>query len=142
MHAQVKWIDNLHFVAHSDSGHALSLDASPEDGGHNLGPTPMELLLIGAGGCASMDVVTILKRGRHAIQGCVATLEAECAQQDPQVFTRIHLHFEVRGMGLTSTVVERAIALSAEKYCCATKMLGMSATITRDFIIQEVTPRN
>ena len=138
MKARIKWIEGMRFAAQSDSGHSLVLDAAQEDGGANTGPTPMELLLMGAGGCASMDVVTILKRGRHAIRDCVATLRAECASDDPQVFTRIHLHFVVTGQALSHDAVERAIALSADKYCCATQMLGKTAAITRDFEIVPV----
>jgi putative redox protein len=135
MQARIKWIEKMRFAAQSGSGHAQILDAAQEDGGDNAGPTPMELLLMGAGGCASMDVVSILKRGRHDVRDCVTTLDADCAEQDPQVFTRIHLHFVVTGQALTTAAVERAVTLSAEKYCCATQMLGRVATITRDFEI-------
>ena len=121
------------FLAESGSGHAVVMDGPPESGGRNLGVRPMEMLLMGMGGCASFDVVHILKKGRHEVAGCEAHLEAERADTDPKVFTRIHLHFVVSGKGLTEGVVERAVKLSAEKYCSASIMLGKTAEVTHDF---------
>ncbi len=138
MKARVKWIENVTFLAESGSGHAVVMDGAVEAGGRNLGVRPMEMLLMGMGGCASFDVVHILRKGRHDIRHCEALLEAERAESDPKVFTRIHLHFVVSGAGLTPAVVERAVKLSAEKYCSASIMLGKTATVTHDFEIIEV----
>jgi putative redox protein len=126
------------FVAETGSGHLVPMDgapdaAKPENGGQNLAARPMELLLAGMGGCTAYDVVLILKRGRHAIRGCTVQLQAERAEQDPKVFTKINMHFVVRGRALKPDAVERAIALSHEKYCSASIMLGKSAAITTSF---------
>ncbi len=137
MKARVKWVDGKMFVGESGSGHAVVMDGAPEAGGRNLGIRPMELLLIGMGGCSSFDVVMILEKGRQAITDCVAEIEAERAATDPKVFTKIHVHFVVTGRGLDPAKVERAIALSAEKYCSASIMLGATAAITHDFEIVE-----
>lgn len=137
MKARVAWVDGKMFVGESGSGHAVVMDGAPEAGGRNLGIRPMEMLLIGMGGCASFDVVMILEKGRQTITDCVAEIEAERADTDPKVFTRIHVHFIVTGRGLDSGKVERAIALSAEKYCSASIMLGATAAITHDFEIRE-----
>ena len=137
MKARVAWVDGKMFVGESGSGHAVVMDGAPEAGGRNLGIRPMELLLIGMGGCASFDVVMILEKGRQTITDCVAEIEAERAGTDPKVFTKIHVHFVVTGRGLDAGKVERAIALSAEKYCSASIMLGATATITHDFEIRE-----
>ena len=137
MKARIKWVENAMFVGESGSGHAVVMDGAPEAGGRNLGVRPMELLLIGMGGCSSFDVVHILRKGRHDVRNCEALLEAERAETDPKVFTRIHLHFVVTGKGLTATVVERAVRLSAEKYCSASIMLGKAAEITHDFEVIE-----
>ena len=137
MKARVKWVEEAMFLGESGSGHAVVMDGPPESGGRNLGVRPMEMLLIGMGGCASFDVVHILRKGRHDIRGCEALLEAERAETDPKVFTRIHLHFVVTGKGLTAAVVERAVKLSAEKYCSASIMIGKTAEITHDFEIAE-----
>jgi len=136
--ARVKWVENALFLGESGSGHAVVMDGPPESGGKNLGVRPMEMLLIGMGGCASFDVVHILRKGRHDVRHCEAMLEAERADSEPKVFTRIHLHFVVTGKGLTEAVVDRAIKLSAEKYCSASIMLGKTAVVTHDFELIEV----
>jgi putative redox protein len=135
--ARIKWVENALFLGESGSGHGVVMDGPPESGGKNLGVRPMEMLLIGMGGCASFDVVHILRKGRHDIRHCEALLEADRAETDPKVFTRIHLHFVVTGKGLTEAVVERAVRLSAEKYCSASIMLGKTATVTHDFELIE-----
>jgi putative redox protein len=137
MKAQVKWIDGVSFVGESQSGHAVVMDGAPEAGGRNIGMRPMELLLIGMGGCSSFDVVTILKKARQPITDCVAELSAERADDIPKVFTKIHVHYVVTGKGLNPAQVERAIKLSMEKYCSASLMLGKTAEITHDFEIVE-----
>jgi len=128
----------MSFVAQTDSGHTLVMDgapdaAKPDNGGANLAPRPMETVLAGAGGCTAYDVVLILKRGRQDVRGCSVKLSAERAEVDPRVFTRINMHFVVTGKGLTSSAVERAIAMSHDKYCSATIMLGKTADITTSF---------
>ncbi len=138
MKARVKWVEQVSFLGESESGHAVLMDGSPAAGGRNLGPRPMEMLLLGAGGCTSFDVIAILKKSRQAVSDCYVELEAERAEQDPKVFTKIHMHFVVTGKDLKPEVVERAIKLSAEKYCSASIMLGKTATITHDFeVLQE-----
>lgn len=137
MKARVKWVEDAAFLAESGSGHALVMDGAPEYGGRNLGVRPMEMLLLGMGGCASFDVVLILKRSRQQITDCVAELEAERAAEEPKVFTRIHVHFIVTGKDLDEKRVARAIRLSAEKYCSASIMLGKTAEITHDYEIRE-----
>lgn len=138
MKARVKWVEGKSFLAESGSGHAVLMDGAPEAGGRNLGPRPMEMLLMGAGGCTAFDVVLILERGRHDVRDCVVQLEAERAETDPKVFTRIHMHFVVTGKGLKPDVVKRAIDLSAEKYCSATLMLAKTAEVSHDFEVVEV----
>lgn len=128
----------MSFIAESGSGHSVLMDGPPEAGGRNLGPRPMEMLLMGTGGCAAVDVILILKKGRQDITDCVVEMEAERAPQEPKVFTRIHFHFIVTGRNLNSRQVERAITLSAEKYCSASIMLGKTAVLTHDFEIMEV----
>lgn len=118
------------FVAETGSGHAVVMDGAPEGGGRNLGPRPMEMVLLGTGGCTAYDVVLILKRGRARVHGCDVALDAERAPDDPKVFTRIHFQFTVRGHGLRRDVVERAVKLSHEKYCSASIMLAKTATLT------------
>ena len=125
-------------LAESGSGHAVVMDGPPEHGGHNLGVRPMEMLLMGMGGCTQFDVLLILRRGRHQVSFCEVELEAERAESDPKVFTRIHAHFRVGGKGLTEHAVERAVTLSAEKYCSASIMLGAMADITHDFELVKV----
>jgi putative redox protein len=135
MKARVKWIENVAFSAESESGHAFVIDGAVEGGGRNLGPRPMEVVLLGTGACSAYDVVTILRKARQAVTDCAVELEAERASQDPKVFTRIHMHFVVKGSDISQAHVKRAVALSAEKYCSASIMLAKSATITHDFEI-------
>ncbi|OIQ86856.1 hypothetical protein GALL_312870 [mine drainage metagenome] len=137
MQARVKWVENVCFLGESETGHALVMDGAPESGGRNLGMRPMELLLIGMGGCTSFDVVSILKKSRQPITDCVAEITAQRADTVPKVFTKIHVHFIVTGRALAYAQVERAIKLSAEKYCSASLMLGKVAEITHDFEIVE-----
>ncbi len=136
MKARIRWMEPMLFVGESGSGHAVVMDGPPEHGGSNLGVRPMEMLLLGLGGCTSFDVVHILKKSRQAVTGCETLLEAERATQDPKVFTRIHVHFIVTGHDLSEKHVARAVQLSAEKYCSASIMLGQSAEISHDFEIR------
>jgi len=134
---------NMGFVAETGSGHTLLMDgapdaAKPENGGQNLAPRPMELLLAGAGGCTAYDVVLILKRGRHDVRGCSVKLSADRAETDPKVFTTINMHFTVTGKAVPPAAVERAIAMSHDKYCSASVMLGKTADITTSFEVVEV----
>lgn len=138
MKATIKWLDGVSFVGESESGHAVVLDGPPSAGGRNIGIRPMELLLIGMGGCSAFDVVSILTRGRQDLVDCRAELSAERAEEDPKVFTRIHVHYVVSGRGLKAATVERAIKLSAEKYCSASIMLGKTAEVTHDYEIVDV----
>ena len=149
MECTVSWTGGLAtrsgmgFVAETGSGHTLAMDGAPdadkpENGGQNLAPRPLELLLAGAGGCTAYDVVLILKRGRHAVSGCTVQLTAERAPVDPKVFTAINMHFTVTGKAVPATAVERAIAMSHEKYCSASIMLGKTASITTSFEVQEI----
>lgn len=138
MKARVKWVEQVSFLGETESGHAVLMDGAPAAGGRNLGPRPMEMLLIGTGGCTSFDVVSILKKSRQAVSDCYVELEAERAETDPKVFTSIHMHFVVKGKDIKPEAVEKAIKLSAEKYCSASIMLGATAAITHDFeVIQE-----
>lgn len=132
MECTIQWLpaSGMAFVAETGSGHLLTMDGAPDGGGRNLAPRPMETLLAGAGGCTAYDVVLILKRGRQDVTACDVKLTAERAPVDPKVFTKIHLHFTVRGRNLPEAAVARAIALSHEKYCSATIMLGATAEIT------------
>ena len=124
MKARVKWVGDAMFVGESGSGHALVMDGPPDHGGRNMGVRPMEMLLLGVGGCSSFDVVDILKKSRQDVTHCETLLEAERADEVPAVFTKVHLHFRVSGIGLKDSIVKRAVALSAEKYCSASIMLG------------------
>lgn len=135
MKVRIKWVEQASFLGETESSHALLMDGPSDSGGRNLGPRPMETVLIGTGGCTAFDVVHILKKGRQPITDCVVEIEAERAPDDPKVFTRIHFHFVVTGKGLNPSHVERAIKLSAEKYCSASIMLAKTATITHDFQI-------
>ena len=123
MKASVKWTDGRQFVAESGSGHSVVIDGPPDHGGRNTGPRPMELLLMGMGGCTSFDILNILEKARAEVTDCVATIEAERADEVPSVFTKIHVHFTVSGKGLKEKQVARAVELSAEKYCSASIML-------------------
>jgi len=125
------------FVARTGSGHVLAMDGAPEGGGNNLAPRPMEMLLAGTGGCAAYDVVLILKRGRHDVRNCQVKLDAERAEADPKVFTRIHFEFVVSGRGLPVAAVERAVKLSHEKYCSASAMLAQTAALTHSVQVVE-----
>jgi putative redox protein len=137
MKARVKWVEGRTFLGESGSGHAVVMDGAPEAGGRNLGVRPMEMLLLGLGGCSAFDVVLILERSREPVTDCQVEIEAERAESDPKVFTRIHMHYVVTGRGLARAKVERAIALSAEKYCSASVMLGKTAEITHDFELRD-----
>ena len=148
MECTVSWTGNsgtrsgMGFVAETGSGHVLMMDgapdaAIPENGGQNLAPRPMETVLAGTGGCSAYDVVLILKRGRHAVQGCSVKLTSERAELDPKVFLKIHMHFSVTGKNIPASAVERAIAMSHEKFCSASIMLGKTAEITTSFELTE-----
>jgi putative redox protein len=138
MKARIKWVEGFTMMGESGSGHAILMDGPPEHGGRNLGVRPMEMLLLGMGGCTEFDVLLILRRGRQEVVDCIVELEAERAAEDPKVFTRIHAHFIISGRNLSRKHVERAISLSAEKYCSASIMLGATAKITHDFEIRDV----
>ena len=134
----VRWHHHgMSFIAETGTGHMVAMDGAPEAGGHNLAPRPLELLLTGVGGCTSFDVVSILQKGRQDIVDCAVKLTAERADEDPKVFTEINLHFIVKGRGLKPEGVERAIKLSAEKYCSASIMLGKTARMSHTWEIVE-----
>ncbi len=139
MECTVQWLGegSMAFAASTGSGHIAVMDGAPEGGGNNLAPRPMELVLAGTGGCTAYDVVLILKKSRQAVSGCTVSLKAERAEKDPKVFTKIHFHFTVCGNGLQPDAVERAINLSAKKYCSASIMLEKTAVITHDWEILE-----
>jgi putative redox protein len=137
MECTVRWHDGMSFIAETGSGHMVTMDGAPEAGGRNLAPRPMELLLAGTGGCTSFDIVMILKKGRQEVTGCEVKLSAERAAEDPKVFTRINMHFVVRGRGLKPEAVERAVKLSAEKYCSASIMLGKTAEMSHSWEVIE-----
>lgn len=137
MKARVKWVEQAMFIGESGSGHAVVMDGPPDGGGRNLGVRPMEMLLLGAGGCSAYDVVHILTRSRQAVSDCEVEIAAERADSEPKVFTRMHFHFIVSGRGMTEKAVRRAVDLSAEKYCSATIMLGKACEISHDFEIRE-----
>ena len=133
MKARIKWVEDRTFIGKLGSGHKIVLGAAHGPEGRSPGPSAMELVLIGLGGCSAYDVVEILEKGREAVKGVTVELEAERAEQAPKVFTRIHMHYVVKGRGLKPEKVERAIALSVEKYCSASAMMAKTATITHDF---------
>jgi putative redox protein len=139
MECTVNWMPStgMGFVAETGSGHFLTMDGAPDGGGKNLAPRPMETVLAGTGGCSAYDVVLILQRGRHDVRGCQVKLTSERAPTDPKVFTRIHMHFVVTGRNVPPPAVERAIALSHERYCSASVMLGKTADITTSFEMLE-----
>ena len=137
MKARVKWVEGVTFVGESGSGHAVVMDGPPEHGGRDLGIRPMEMLLLGMGGCTAFDVLHILKKARQPVTDCVVELDAERADEEPKVFTKIHAHFRIKGAGLKEDRVKRAVELSAEKYCSASIMLGATAEITHDYVIEE-----
>jgi putative redox protein len=136
--ATIKWLDGVSFEGVSESGHSVVMDGPPESGGKNLGMRPMEMLLLGLGGCTSYDIVTILKKSRQDVKDCSAEITAERAENIPKVFTKIHIHFVLEGNDLDLSVVERTISLSATKYCSASIMLEKSVIITHDFEIIEI----
>lgn len=137
MECTVRWTSGMTFLAETGSNHVVAMDGAPEAGGRNLAPRPMEMVLVGTGGCSAYDVVVILKKSGQDVTGCEVKLTSERAETDPKVFTRIHMHFVVRGRALKRNVVEHAIRLSHEKYCSASIMLGKTAEITTDFEVQE-----
>jgi len=138
MECTVRWSgEGMAFLAETGSNHLVTMDGAPEGGGRNLAPRPMEMVLLGTGGCTAYDVVVILKKSGQHVTGCEVKLSAERADTDPKVFTRIHMHFVVRGRALKKNLVEHAIRLSHEKYCSATAMLARTADITKDFEIVE-----
>jgi putative redox protein len=137
MNISVNWVDGLLMVGKSDSGHTITMDGPPESGGENLGVRPMEMLLLGVAGCTMIDVVTTLKKMRQDLSHCETKINAERATDHPKVFTDIHIQFIVKGKDLDSKKVDKAITLSAEKYCSASIMLGETATITHDFKVIE-----
>lgn len=135
MKVEIVWREAASFLGKTESGHALLMDGPPEGGGKNEGPRPMETVLVGTGGCTAYDVVSILKRSRQDVTACQVRIEAERAETDPKVFTRIHFHFVLSGSNLSAERIEHAIRLSAEKYCSASIMLAKTAKITHDFEI-------
>lgn len=139
MECKVSWNgpSGMSFLAETGSGHLVTMDGAPDGGGHNLAPRPMEMVLLGTGGCTAYDVVLILQRGHQDVRACDVTLKAERAESEPKVFTKIHFHFTVRGRDLKPAQVERAITLSHDKYCSASIMLAKTAEITHSFDIVE-----
>jgi putative redox protein len=139
MKATVRWVQDAMFLGESGSGHAVVMDGAPDSGGRNLGVRPMEMLLLGLGGCTAFDVVMILKRGREAVTDCVVEMDADRAETEPKVFTRIAMKYRVSGRGLDPKKVERAVHLSAEKYCSATAILAKTAQISHEIAIIDIT---
>jgi len=137
MKAKIKWTGGVSFEGSADSGHAVIMDGAPEAGGQNRGARPMELVLVGMGGCTAFDVMHILRKSRQEVTDCIAEIEATRAETDPKVFTNIHIHFIVSGRNLDAKKVQHAIELSATKYCSASIMLGKTAKITHDFALAE-----
>ncbi len=135
MKARVKWLDNMSFVGESGSGHSIVMDGAPDSGGRNLAARPMEMVLMGMGGCTAFDVVMILKKARQPIADCIVELSAERSEEIPKVFTKIHVHYIVKGRGLSEKQVEKAINLTAEKYCSVSIMLAAIAEVSHDFEI-------
>ena len=139
MQARVKWLDHMSFVGESGSGHSVVMDGAPDDGGRNLGIRPMEMLLLGLGGCTAFDVVLILKKARQPVADCEVVISAERSTEIPKVFTKIHVHYIVTGNGLNEKQVARAVNLSATKYCSASLMLEKAAELTHDYEMVEPT---
>ena len=136
MECKVRWTgEGMSFLAETGSNHLVAMDGAPDGGGRNLAPRPMEIVLVGTGGCTAYDVVVILKKSGQDVRGCEVALTSERAAADPKVFTKIHMHFVVRGRALKRNLVEHAIRLSHEKYCSASAMLGKTAEITTGFEI-------
>jgi putative redox protein len=138
MRATIKWVDGMMFVGETGSGHAVVIDGPPDHGGRNMGARPLEMILLGVGSCSSIDVVQILQKGRNDVIACVTEVTAERIDAIPSVFSKIHLHFIVSGHDLKMSSVERAVKLSAEKYCSASIMLSKAVNITHDFEVIEV----
>ncbi len=138
MECRVKWVDEMCFLAETGSGHAVVMDTSPDFGGRNLGVRPMELLLVGMGGCTSVDIVSILRKGRFDIAGCEVEVSGERATETPKVYTKIHVHYRISGRGVPADRIERAIELSSEKLCSASIMLGKAAEVTHDYEYIEI----
>ena len=137
MKATVKWLDHMSFVGESGSGHSVVMDGAPDVGGRNMGVRPMEMVLLGLGGCTSFDLVLILQRQRQAVADIQVEIEAERADKAPRVFTKIHVHYVVKGSGLDPKKVERAVNMTAEKYCSVSLMLSAAVEISHDFEIIE-----
>jgi putative redox protein len=138
MDCTVRWSgDGMTFIAETGSNHVVAMDGAPEGGGRNLAPRPMEMVLVGTGGCTAYDVVAILRKSGQDVRSCDVQVSAERAAADPKVFTRIHMHFVLRGRALKRNLVEHALRLSHDKYCSASIMLGKTAEITQDFEIEE-----
>jgi len=138
MKARVKWVEDLMFLGESGTGHSIVMDGPEELGGHGTGMRPMELLLLGMGGCTSFDMIQILKKARQDIRDCVVEIDSERSETVPKVFTKIHVHYKVSGKNLKESQVKRAVELSTEKYCSASIMLGQSAEITHDYEVIDV----
>jgi putative redox protein len=137
MEARVKWVENAEFVGETGSGHAMVIDGPAEIGGRNLGPRPMELMLLAVGSCSAVDIVHILKKARQPVSGCEVKVSGERAETDPKVFTRIHLQFIVSGTGLSENQVRRAVELSAEKYCSASIMLQKACPVSHGYELRQ-----
>ena len=137
MHVRVKWLDGMAFVGETGTGHAILMDGAPELGGRNFGPRPMEMLLLGLGGCTGFDVIAIPKKARQPVLDCEVSVEAVRSEKVPKVFTDIQVHFRVYGTGLSEKHVARAVELSATRYCSASMMLGATAKISHDFVVIE-----
>ncbi len=137
MNARIKWLDHMSFVGEAGSGHSVVMDGAPENGGRNLGPRPMEMVLLGLGGCTAFDVVTILQKSRAPVEDCVVEISAERADAIPAVFTKIHVHYIVKGAGLQDKHVKRAVDLTAEKYCSVSMMLKSSVELSYDYELED-----
>ena len=135
MHARIKWLDHMSFVGEASSGHSVVMDGSPEHGGRNLGPRPMEMILLGLGGCTSFDIVSILQKSRVDVEDCIVEIEAQRADDIPAVFTKIHVHYIVKGTGLQDKHVKRAVELTSEKYCSVSMMLKNAVELSYDYEI-------
>ncbi len=133
MKARIKWLDHMSFVGETGSGHSVVMDSSPDDGGRNLGVRPMETVLLGLGGCTAIDVMLILQKARQPVEDCIIEISAERAAEPPKVFTKIHVHYIIKGKDLSEKHVSRAVALSAEKYCSVSKMLEKAAELSHDY---------
>ncbi len=138
MNVRIKWLDHMSFVGEASSGHSVVMDGSPEYGGRNLGPRPMEMILLGLGGCTSFDIVSILQKSRVVIDDCIVEINAQRSDEIPAVFTKIHVHYIVKGAGLQDKQVKRAVELTSEKYCSVSMMLKQSVEISYDYEIEDV----